>query len=190
LWVLAAPFAARLLIVRGEPSHADAIIVLSGSAVYVERLRYAASIYHQGRARAIVLTDDGLAGPWSRERQRNPRSIERGRDMLLASGVPAGRVVNLPGRVRSTYDEALAARTFARAQRLDSLLIVTSPYHSRRALWVFNRVLAADGVAVGVDPVPPGDQSPPPTVWWLSRRGWTNVAGEYPKFLYYVLAYR
>jgi uncharacterized SAM-binding protein YcdF (DUF218 family) len=166
------------------------MIVLSGSAVYPERLRYAASLYHQGRAGAIILTDDGLAGRWSRERQRNPRSIERGREMLLGTGVPADNVVNLPGRIRSTYDEALAARTYARAQRVHSLLIVTSPYHSRRALWVFSRVLASDGIAVGVDPVPPGDQSPPTTVWWLSRSGWQNVAGEYPKFLYYVLAYR
>jgi uncharacterized SAM-binding protein YcdF (DUF218 family) len=190
VWVLAAPFGARLLIVRAEPSRADAIIVLSGSALYAERTRYAASIYHQGRARAIVLTDDGLAGPWSRERQRNPRSIERGRDILLGSGVPPDDVVILPGRVRSTYDEALAAHAYARAQRLRSLLIVTSPYHTRRALWVFNRVLAADGVAVGVDPVPLGDQSPAPGVWWLSRSGWQNVASEYPKFLYYVLVYR
>ena len=138
----------------------------------------------------FVLTDDGLAGRWSRAQQRNPRSIERGRDMLLGSGVPAEHVVMLPGRVHSTYDEALAVQTYARAQRLHSLLIVTSPYHARRALWVFNRVLAADGVSVGVDPVPPGDQSPPPGMWWLSRSGWQSVAAEYPKFLYYLIAYR
>jgi uncharacterized SAM-binding protein YcdF (DUF218 family) len=190
LWVLAAPIAAWLLIVRTEPSRANAIIVLSGSAVYAERLRHAATLFHQGRAQAILLTNDGLAGRWSRARQRTPRSIERGRDILLGSGVPTEHVVTLPERVRSTYDEALAARAYSRTQHLRSLLIVTSPYHARRALWVFNRVLAADGVSVGVDPVPPGDQSPPLAVWWLSRSGWQNVAVEYPKFLYYVLAYR
>ena len=110
--------------------------------------------------------------------------------MLLGSGLPAEHVVMLPGRVHSTYDEALAVQAYARAQRLRSLLIVTSPYHARRALWVFNRVLAADSVSVGVDPVPPGDQSPAPGVWWLSRGGWQSVAAEYPKFLYYLIAYR
>jgi uncharacterized SAM-binding protein YcdF (DUF218 family) len=190
LWVLAAPFAARFLIVRSEPSRADAIVVLSGSPVYAERLRHAARLYHEGRARAIVLTDDGLAGRWSRQRQRNPRSIERGRDTLLASGLPADRVIMLSGRVYSTYDEAVTVQAYARAQRLRSLLIVTSPYHARRALWVFDRVLSADNVSVGVNPVPPGDQSPAPSVWWLGRRGWQSVAGEYPKFLYYLIAYR
>ncbi|MEO5741487.1 MAG: YdcF family protein [Vicinamibacterales bacterium] len=190
LWVLGAPVAARLLIVRSEPSRADAVIVLSGSAVYAERIRHASQIYLQGRARAILLTDDGLAGGWSREQQRNPRSIERGRDMLLTFGVPSDDVIMLPVRVHSTYDEALAARTYARAHGHRSLLIVTSPYHSRRALWVFNRVLAADAVSVGMDPVPPGDQSPSPGMWWLSRGGWQSVAAEYPKFLYYAVAYR
>ena len=158
--------------------------------MYAERLGHAARLYREGRARTIVLTDDGLRGRWSRAQQRNPRSIERGRDMLLGSGLPAERVVMLPGRVHSTYDEALAVQTYARAQRLHSLLIVTSPYHARRALWVFNRVLATDGLSVGVDPVPPGDQSPSPGTWWLSRSGWQSVAAEYPKFLYYLIAYR
>ena len=188
--MLAAPFAARILILRTGPSHADAIVVLSGSRVYAERLQHAARLYHQGRARVIVLTDDGLAGRWSREQQRNPRSIERGRDMLLASGIPASHVVMLADRVHSTYDEASAVLTHARAERLRSLLIVTSPYHTRRAYWVFNRMLAADRVSVGIDPVPPGNQSPAPGVWWLSRRGWQSVAAEYPKFLYYLIAYR
>lgn len=190
LWVLGAPLAARLLIVRSGPARTDAIVVLSGAPVYAERLRHAASIYHQGRAPAIVLTDDGLAGPWSRQRQRNPRSIERGRDLLVASGVPSDALVMLPQRIQGTHDEAVALQAYARAQRIRSLLVVTSPYHARRALWVFRRVLAAHGVSVGVDPVSPGDQSPAPGVWWLSRLGWQSVAAEYPKFLYYLIAYR
>jgi uncharacterized SAM-binding protein YcdF (DUF218 family) len=190
LWILIAPFAARFLIVRSEPSVADAIVVLSGSPVYAERLRHAASLYHEGRARTILLTDDGLAGRWSRALQRNPRSIERGREMLLGAGLRPDHVILLPARVHSTHDEALAVQSYARAQRLHSLLIVTSPYHARRALWVFSRVLAADNVSVGVDPVPPGDQSPAPGAWWLSRGGWQSVAAEYPKFLYYLTAYR
>ena len=96
----------------------------------------------------------------------------------------------LPGRIRSTYDEALAARAYARAQPLHSLLIVTSAYHARRALWVFNRVLSVNGLPIGIDPVPIGDQSPAPATWWLSGQGWRSVGAEYPKFAYYLIAYR
>jgi uncharacterized SAM-binding protein YcdF (DUF218 family) len=68
---------------------------------------------------------------------------------------------------------------------LKSLLVVTSPYHSRRALWVFRRILSGEGVAVGIEPVATGDQSPVPERWWLSRQGWNSVAPEYVKFPYY-----
>lgn len=187
--MLAAPLAARLLMVEREPLRGDAIIVLSGSPVYAERLRHAVTVFQQGRAPTIVLTDDGLAGGWSRAKQRNRRSIERGHDLLLDAGVPGDRVARLPGRVRSTYDEALAFQTYARSQRIRSLVIVTSPYHARRALWTFDRVLAADGIAVGIDPVSPGDQSPRPGFWWLSGLGWQSVAAEYPKWVYYLIAY-
>jgi uncharacterized SAM-binding protein YcdF (DUF218 family) len=190
LWVCIAPLAARFLIVRTGPSSGDIIVVLSGSAVYTERLQYAASLYHQARAPAIVLTNDGLAGRWSRQQQRNPRSIERGRDLLVALGIPGDHIVMLPQRVHSTFDEAVAVSEYARAQRLRSVVIVTSAYHARRAIWIFNRVLAADSVSVGIDPVPAGDQSPTPAMWWLSARGWQNVGAEYPKFAYYVTAYR
>ena len=164
------------------------MVVLSGSAVYEERLRHAARIYHQRRTRMILLTDDGLAGRWSRARQRNLRSIERGRDMLLESGVQGEHIVLLSQRVDGTYDEARAVQAYARARGLRSVLIVTSPYHTRRALWVFRRVLAADAVSVGVDPAA-GEQSPGAWLWWLSGRGWLTVGAEYPKLAYYVVKY-
>ena len=34
-------------------------------------------------------------------------------------------------------------------------------------------------------PVAPGEQSPAPYLWWTTRRGWLEVAGEYAKLVYY-----
>ena len=181
---------ARSLIVRSEPLQAEVIVVLSGSSVYEERLRHAARLFREGRARAIVLTDDGQRGRWSRQRQRNLRPVEHGRDMLLASGVRMEDLVVLPKPIHSTHDEAVAVQMYARARQIRSVLVVTSPYHARRSFWVFNRVLAADAVSVGIDPVPTGDQSPAPWKWWLSWRGWQSVGAEYPKLAYYLVAYR
>jgi len=41
-------------------------------------------------------------------------------------------------------------------------MIVTSAYHSRRALWTFQRVFSDSGVKLGLDPVPTGQQTPGP----------------------------
>lgn len=182
----ARPFA-RFLIVHSEPLAADAIIVLAGSPVYSERIEHAIGLFKLGRARAVVLTNDGVRGGWSRRHQRNLPPIERGREAFLDAGIDESRLILLKDRVRSTYDEANAFRGIAKAHAIRSVVIVTSPYHSKRALWIFRRVLASEGVHVGVDPVPPGKLSPAPETWWTTRRGWHSVPLEYVKLAYYLV---
>ena len=183
LAVLAAPLA-HFLVVRAEPLRADVVVVLSGSSVYDERIRHGISVFQEGWARSIVLTNDGLRGRWSRRRQANLTSVERARDAVVDAGIPHDRLIILPPAVGSTFDEAIAVRNFAERAGVRSVLVVTSPYLSRRALWVFRRVLEP-AVRVGIDSPPPGRLSPVPAKWWLSRAGWHNVALEYPKLVYY-----
>jgi uncharacterized SAM-binding protein YcdF (DUF218 family) len=184
LAVLAGPIA-RFLIVRAEPSRADVVVILSGASGYEERIRHGISVFLQGRARTIVLTNDGLRGRWSRRRQANLTSAERAKDAVLDAGVPEDRLVILNPRVNSTYDEAVTVRAFAEETGIRIVLVVTSPYHSRRALWVFRRVLEPAGVRVGIDSPSTGEQSPHHGAWWLSRTGWHSVALEYVKLAYY-----
>lgn len=188
LLLLAGPLA-RLLIVRSEPLSADAMIMLSGSALQPERVGRAAALYRQGRAPYIIVTDDGTRGPWSSLHQSRPMMVERAQEALVLAGVAQDRIVQLPGVVHSTFDEAIALKRYLGRHRLQTVLIVTSAYHSRRALWVFRHVLEDSGTSIGIDPVLPGEQSPLPERWWLTRRGWRDVGGEYPKFAYYLLRY-
>ncbi|HKG62255.1 MAG TPA: YdcF family protein [Pyrinomonadaceae bacterium] len=190
VWPVVAWLAALGLITSASLEHADAIVVLSGSAVYIERARYAGKLYHEGRAPRVILTNDNMRGGWSQERQTNPFFIERARDELLAAGVPKERVQALPGTVESTFDEALAARSYAAQNHLRSLLFVTSAYHTRRTVWTLNKVFHDSGIVAGVESVQPGDQTPAPGTWWLHLRGWNSVALEYPKLIYYYWEYR
>ena len=184
LAVLADPIA-RFLIVRAQPTRTDALVVLSGASVYDERVRHGITLLREGRAHTLVLTNDGLRGRWSRRRQANLTSVERAKDVVVDAGISEQRLVILPTRVNSTYDEAVVVRGFAEKNGIRNVLVVTSPYHSRRALWVFRRVLGPAGVDVGIDSPLPGEQSPRPREWWLSRIGWHSVALEYVKLVYY-----
>lgn len=189
VWFLLAWAAARALVVHADLPRADALLVLSGSSNYVERARWAARLYREGRAPLILLTDDGQRGGWSNEEQRNPFFVERAARELSRAGVPPEKIEVLPGVVSSTYDEALALRSFASSRGLRSVLVVTSAYHSRRALWTMRRVSDKTGLEVGIDAPPAGSESPAPSTWWAGARGWQMVAGEYPKMLYYRLRY-
>jgi uncharacterized SAM-binding protein YcdF (DUF218 family) len=187
VWPLVAWAAARALVVREELAQADCIVVLSGARDYVERTRHAAELWRRGVAPKIVLTNDNLRGGWNSEQQRNPFFIEREVEELRRAGVPAAQIEALPEPVASTYDEAVRLRAYASERRVASVLVVTSAYHSRRALWTMRRVFGESGVRVGVSPV--ALQTPAPSAWWLSMRGWRSVAPEYPKIIYYWLRY-
>lgn len=189
VWPFLAWTAARGLVVRAGVERADAMLVLSGSADYRERALWAARLFREGRAPRIILTDDGLRGGWSSAEQRNPFFYERVRDELTHAGVPPERIEVLPERVSSTHDEASLARRYASSRGLRSLLVVTSPFHTRRALWTFSRVFDGSRVSVGVDAPPEGGQARA-AGWWLSRHGWQSVGVEYPKLVYYRLRYR
>lgn len=189
VWPPLAWGAARWLLIDARPERADALVVLGGSSTYKERTEYAARLFKEGFAPAVLLTDDGLRGGWSQEQQRNPFFVERAAAALEAAGVPRENVETLAPQTSSTYEEARLLREYASARGLKSLLVVTSGYHSRRALWTFERVFEGSGVRVGLAAVEPGRQTPAPASWWMSVKGWRVVALEYVKLAYYRLRY-
>jgi uncharacterized SAM-binding protein YcdF (DUF218 family) len=189
VWAVVAWIGARALIVSAPIDSADAIVVLSGSSTYVERTHKAAELYRQQRAPLVLLTDDHTQGGWSSALQRNPYFVERATDELIKQGVPVEKIRIVPGMPSSTHDEALVIKDYASAQRLRSLLVVTSAYHSRRALRSFRQAFADTGTVIGLDPVPPGSQTPSPAFWWLKFEGWRIVGSEFVKVIYYRLKY-
>jgi uncharacterized SAM-binding protein YcdF (DUF218 family) len=189
IWPLVAWGGAKLLITDAPLENADAIVVLGGSANYRERSREAAKLMLEGRAPRVLITNDNMTGPWSSADQRNLFFYERSLKVITNAGVPANNVEVLMQPVSSTQEEAELVRQYAEEHRLNSVLIVTSAYHSRRALWTFSRAFRDTGICIGLINVKPGDQSPRPATWWLSIRGWRLVPTEYVKMLYYVIKY-
>jgi uncharacterized SAM-binding protein YcdF (DUF218 family) len=181
--------AAEALIVSSDLAHADALVVLAGSSTYLERTHRAAQLFKEGRAPKIILTNDNLKSGWSAEEERNPLFVERAAAELKRLGVPGQMIEVVPGRVVSTYDEAVQLRQYAGERGLRSILVVTSAHQSRRALWTFRRVFQGSDVEIGLDPVAPGEQAPTSATWWRHRLGWKLVPGEYGKMVYYWIYY-
>jgi uncharacterized SAM-binding protein YcdF (DUF218 family) len=181
IWPLLAWFGARWLVVESPLARADAIVVLSGSATYVERTQKAAALFKEGRSAKIILTNDNQQGGWSSAEQRNPLFYELATRELTRAGVPPSAIEVLAQPVYSTRDEAVLLRSYSDDRRLQSLIVVTSAYHSRRALNTFRSAFATSNVVIGLEHPPTGLQTPRPATWWFHLRGWRMVPTEYLK---------
>ena len=116
---------------RDERRVADAIVVLGAaqyngrpSPVLQSRLDHALKLYRLKLAPIVVLT--GGIGPGDRESEATV-----GKRYLAARGVPTRRIVLRP-RGRSTHASMDDVAEWARNERLDTLLLVSDPFHLAR----------------------------------------------------------
>ena len=189
-WIPLAWCVANFLMVEKPLEKADVILVLGGSATFEERTDRAAELFKQGVAPKILLTNDGEKGGWNKQLQRNPYFFERAKWQLIANGVPENAIEILPEEVTGTIYEAKLLKKFAAENNLNSLLIVTSAYHSRRAQWTFERTFGAESrTVIGIETPKTGIETPSRSLWWVSEQGWRFVAGEYIKTVYYWIYY-
>ena len=187
-WILIAPLLANFIIVEKPLEKADAILVLSGSAVFKERTHKAAQIYKSGVSQKVLLSDDGGYSGWSEKEQRNPPFVYLAQQELISQGVAEEDIEILDKQVTGTIWEARNLDTKLKQENWQKVLLITSAYHTRRALWTFEDVVGND-VEIGIVASPTGEETPPPWIWWLSQNGWQLVAGEYVKFVVYWLYY-
>jgi uncharacterized SAM-binding protein YcdF (DUF218 family) len=94
----------------------------------------------------------------------------------------------LPLTAPGTHGEALAALAYARTTPLHRLLVVTTPYHTQRALATFQAVFEGSGIEIGVEPASASSPAKPER-WWASPYDRAYVAYEWAARLYYAVRY-
>jgi uncharacterized SAM-binding protein YcdF (DUF218 family) len=178
---------ARWLAVQDDPRPADAIVVLGGGEG--ERIAEAVRLYERGLApRIIILGPASPVLPLS-FREDAPTMPQAKKIVALRKGVPEDAVEVVEGPT-STYEEALAVARILQERGYRRILVVTSPFHSRRARQTFRKVVGSQGVAVLVIH-PPWDRSTSdPERWWRRERDTMRILVETLKMGYYALRYR
>ena len=107
--------------------------------------------------------------------------------LLVNAGVSSDRI-HVVGLTRGgTYGEAVAVRDLMAARHLTSVLVVTSPYHTRRSLATFRKVLGG-AIAVGVA-ASSGTSPARPDRWWAAGYDRAYVGYEWAAAVYYQLRY-
>lgn len=86
-WILLAWLAAERLIVEQPIERAEAILVLGGSAAYIERTQKAVQLFKNNVSPKIFLTNDGTKAGWSKRKQRNLPYVELAERSLIGQGI-------------------------------------------------------------------------------------------------------
>ena len=146
VWMVAAP-----LKVVDPMQAADCIVVFAGGVGesgragggYQERVRQAVELYRAGYAKHLLFSSGFVfAFP----------EAEIMRGLAVDEGVPAS-AIQLETRARNTYENVTASQRMIAASGWHRVLLVSSPYHMRRALMTWHK--AAPDIVVVASPATP-----------------------------------
>ncbi len=176
------------LVKEDVPPHADAMVLLMGS--FTDRVLQAADLYNAGKADRLIIVEESM-GEYQRLEERGVSIIShttQARNSAVALGIPADSIIVLPGDAESTLTEAIVLRDYLAAfPGIDTLLLVSSPSHMRRASMIFRRALRdiEPPVYIGCSPSAYSDFDA--KHWWRSKEDVQEVFFEIAKIGSFVL---
>lgn len=176
------------LIKADHPASADVMVMLTGSIS--DRVLQTADLYSEQVAGKVWIVEEAM-GAYRALEERGVQLISnttQSRSAMIKLGIPADSIRILPGDAASTRMEAEIVRSYLRTQTgIDTLLIVTSPEHTRRAYKIFK-------AAFKNLEEPPVVYCSPSTYtdfnaekWWKSKEDIQEVVKEYMKLTNFVL---
>jgi uncharacterized SAM-binding protein YcdF (DUF218 family) len=174
----------RYLVVEQDPVKSDLIVCLGGGNG-VERALTAADVYQRGLAPKIFVPRESLPDGYEVLKRKGVSYLEsRDRTVLLLKDlhVPDSAILTSETPLDSTAKEAALVAKLANEKNFRSIILVTSPPHSRRA-WLAFKKATSEGVRVGV--VPSSYSRFNAEGWWKTPKSAKEVLFEYQKLIYY-----
>lgn len=171
------------LVKEKVPPHADALVLLMGN--FTDRVLQTADLYGSGIADRVIIAEESMGG-YQGLIDRGVKIIShtsQAVSSLVALGVPADSITVLPGDARSTLDEAVIVRQYLGANpEIDTIVLVSSPYHLRRASMIFDRAFEEAGLPVFTGTSGSGAYTDfDATRWWRTKEDIQHVLTEMVK---------
>jgi uncharacterized SAM-binding protein YcdF (DUF218 family) len=149
-----------------------------------------ADAYHKGLAPRIFIARQELPDGYETLREKGvhyPEAKEMTMMVLRGLGVPDAALMTSEQIAKSTIDEAVIIRGVAEENGYRSIILVTSPTHSRRCWLTFRKVFEKDQVRL--QSLPSTYSGFRPNDWWKERKYLREVIIEYQKLIFYALKY-
>lgn len=167
--------AGKYLYYKDELKPADVIVVLAGEET--ERVEHGVKLFKEGWSRKdrMILTGGPLIWKhtWASLMQEHAVHL----------GMPKSAIL-LADKSRTTEEDVLFTKEIMDKHGYKSCIIVTSPYHSRRALKIFKKFM---GDKIKIISAPADESWFSFDEWWRRERDRARVLDEYSKFLWLLI---
>jgi uncharacterized SAM-binding protein YcdF (DUF218 family) len=170
------------------PNQTNIIVLLMGSGP--DRMLQAVDIYKEGYVSEIIMVQN-LERGYDIATDLGvdiPRDTEIKKEVAVQLGVAPGDVRIIPGDALSTQDEAISVREYLKNKdKIDTLIVVTSKYHSTRSKKIFAKAMKSFDADIKVLSSPTDYDDFKPDIWWKDREDLKRGLSEYAKLVNFYL---
>lgn len=178
-----------ILRVDNATKGADVLVVLSGDPW--NRVPKAAQLYRNHYAPKIIVID--------REKDKQRVVLEEmgyklpdpsllPLELLEREKVSPDDIIRISSaRAGSTLDEARILRQYCQDHPCQTIILVTTSYHTSRARWIFRRIFKNSSITIQVAAA--SHSAFDEQNWWKTENGFLSYYNEYLKWAYYFLNY-
>jgi uncharacterized SAM-binding protein YcdF (DUF218 family) len=164
--------AGRYLYYEDVMKPADVIVILAGEET--ERVEYGVNLFKEGWARKdkIILAGGPVVWKYTLASLMGEHAV--------SLGIPKDAIL-LEDQSKTTEEDACFTKQILDKHKYKSCILVTSPYHSRRAYTIFEKIM---GKEITVISAPCNQSWFRFDDWWKRRKDRAKVLSEYSKFLW------
>ncbi len=175
--ILAATLGVGFYLAPQSPlAQADAIVAISGGETD-ERTKEAVELYQAGWAPLLIFS--GAA------RDQGVSNAAIMQQIAIGMGVTEDQIL-VEDQAQDTFGNAKYVRDLMEEHGIDSIILVTSPYHQRRANSTFRRILGEDFIIINHSAT---DSAWRRNGWWKNEWGRALTWSELQKNLILPLAF-
>lgn len=162
---------------QDELKTTDAIVVISGGETDL-RVKEGVRLYQAEWAPLII-----MSGAARDEGESNAEAMKR---LAISYGVPSDKIL-VEKEARDTFDNAKFTHDLLQAHQIKSIILVTSPYHQRRAYITFRYYLGEDVEIVNHSAA---DSAWRKNGWWNNDWARSITFSEFQKITYLTVFFK
>jgi uncharacterized SAM-binding protein YcdF (DUF218 family) len=160
----------KFLITGDRVQKVGAIVVLSGDEG--ARVREASKIYLAGMADYVIITKSD-----HEDIQENRTYSEKMMRIAINEGVASDSILFTNQEAGDTIGEAREVLEVCNQRKINSILVVTDPFHTRRTKIIFTNIFEDSEITTSVHGI--SDHWYKAGTWFLTPDGWRKTIEEY-----------